>query len=111
MEEKKTIRFIDSHYHTLFTIPDGASIEIQFPDGERRERVCRYIDEYHTQVGMNVFHICEFAEIMERNGNSYSPVEEREKEEQIEKQAEKEREVDTSQERKNRNACMERSRR
>ena len=32
---------------------------------------CKFIDEYHTQIGTNVFHICQFAEIMERNGASY----------------------------------------
>ena len=57
MEEKKRIRFIDSHYHTLFSIADGDSIEIVYPDGKREERVCTYIDEYHTQVGARVFHI------------------------------------------------------
>ena len=31
------------------------------------------IDEYHTQIGYNVFHICQFAEIMECNGASYMP--------------------------------------
>ena len=45
MEEKKRIRFIDSHYHTLFSIADGDSIEIVYPDGKREERVCTYIDE------------------------------------------------------------------
>lgn len=34
MEEKKRIRFIDSHYHTLFSIADGDSIEIVYPDGK-----------------------------------------------------------------------------
>lgn len=38
MEEKKRIRFIDSHYHTLFNIADGDSIEIVYPDGKREER-------------------------------------------------------------------------
>ena len=43
-----------------------------------------YIDEYHTQVGARVFHICEFAEIMEANGKSYCPAEYKEKEERKE---------------------------
>ena len=38
-----------------------------------RDRPCTFIDEYHTQIGYNVFHICQFAEIMERNGASYMP--------------------------------------
>ena len=90
MEEKKRIRFIDSHYHTLFSIADGDSIEIVYPDGKREERVCTYIDEYHTQVGARVFHICEFAEIMEANGKSYCPAECKEKEERKETAAKQE---------------------
>ena len=31
------------------------------------------IDEYHTEVGSNLYHICEFAERMEQNGHSYEP--------------------------------------
>lgn len=84
LTEEERIRFIDSHYHTLFSIADGDSIEIVYPDGKREERVCTYIDEYHTQVGARVFHICEFAEIMEANGKSYCPAECKEKEERKE---------------------------
>lgn len=66
----KDIRFIDSHYKDLFRIPDGGCIQIQYPD-ETVVKPCKFIDEYHTQVGFNVFHICQFAEIMERNGATY----------------------------------------
>ena len=66
----KDIRFIDSHYKDLFRIPDGSSIQIHYPD-ETVVKPCKFIDEYHTQIGTNVFHICQFAEIMERNGASY----------------------------------------
>ena len=37
MEEKKRIRFIDSHYHTLFSIADGDSIEIGYPECKEKE--------------------------------------------------------------------------
>ena len=37
------------------------------------ERVCRYIDERHCEVGNNLFHIGEFAERMERNDATYTP--------------------------------------
>ena len=70
----KTIRFIDSHYNNLFTIPDGGSIELTLSDGEKVTRKCKYIDDYHTKVGYNVYHICEFAERMEQNGTKYAPV-------------------------------------
>ena len=66
----KDIRFIDSHYKDLFRIPDGGCIQIHYPD-ETVVKPCKFIDEYHTQIGNNVFHICQFAEIMERNGASY----------------------------------------
>ena len=66
----KEIRFIDSHYKDLFRIPDGGCIQIHYPD-ETVVKSCTFIDEYHTQIGYNVFHICQFAEIMERNGASY----------------------------------------
>lgn len=66
----KEIRFIDSHYKDLFHIPDGSCVQIHYPD-EMVVKPCTFIDEYHTQIGYNVFHICQFAEIMERNGASY----------------------------------------
>lgn len=68
----KEIRFIDSHYKDLFHIPDGSCVQIHYPD-EMVVKPCTFIDEYHTQIGYNVFHICQFAEIMERNGASYMP--------------------------------------
>lgn len=72
---EKGIRFINSRYDELFRIADGEKIMITDARGEKSERVCRYIDEYHTEVGSNLYHICQFAEIMERNGSEYAPVE------------------------------------
>ncbi len=72
---EKGIRFINSRYDELFRIADGEKIKIKYSDGEEQERVCRYIDEYHTEIGNNLYHICQFAEIMERNGSEYTPVE------------------------------------
>lgn len=68
--EGKDIRFIDSYYKDLFKVPDGGCIQIQYSD-ETVIKPCKFIDEYHTQIGNNVFHICQFAEVMERNGNTY----------------------------------------
>lgn len=72
MEQKK-IRFIDSQYKDLFTVQDDANIIVSTKDGEKLTLPCRYIDEYHTKIGSNVYHICEFAEHMERNGSTYAP--------------------------------------
>ena len=74
---EKGIRFIDPNYKEQFRIPDGDKIRILRGDGERRDCVCRFIDEYHVEVGGgwdNLFHICQFAEIMERNGNKVIPL-------------------------------------
>lgn len=67
------IRFIDPNYKELFRIPDGGKIIITSSWGEKTERPCRFIDEYHTEIGNNIFHICEFAERMEQNGVTYEP--------------------------------------
>jgi hypothetical protein len=67
------IRFIDSRYKELFRIPDGGKIVVTTAWGEKMERSCRYIDETHTEIGNDLYHICEFAERMEKNGASYEP--------------------------------------
>lgn len=72
-EEKKMIRFIDSTYQVLFFLEDGENISLTYSDGTKAVRNCRYYDDYHVQVGGSVYHICEFAEIMERNKTSYAP--------------------------------------
>ncbi len=73
-QASRGIRFIDPHYHEKFRIADGEKIRITYPDGEQMERVCRYIDDYHVEVGDYAFHICEFAERMEQNGSSVVPI-------------------------------------
>ncbi len=69
---QRDIRFIDSRYHELFRIPDGGCIQIHYPD-ETVVKPCKFIDEYHTQIGFGVYHICQFAEVMERVGAHYMP--------------------------------------
>jgi len=78
---EKGIRFVNSKYKTLFTIPDGDKIQITLDNGERHTRICRYIDDYHFQTirgveekYINNFHICEFAELMEQGGNNVIPL-------------------------------------
>lgn len=73
---KQGIRFIDPHYQEKFRIPDGGKIIVTTAWGEKFEQSCRYIDEYHTEVGNSLYHICEFAERMERNGATYEPKQE-----------------------------------
>ena len=72
---RNDIRFIDSGYNELFRLPDGEQITITLSTDEKLDRTCRYIDEAHLEVGRSLYHICEFAERMERNGNTYAPKE------------------------------------
>jgi len=71
--EGKKIRFISSHYEELFRIPDGGYITITRDDGEQLIRRCKFLDECHLYVGSEPLHICQFAEIQERNGSTYEP--------------------------------------
>ena len=73
MDEKEhSIRFINSSYDTLFRIPDGGTVEVNFPDRKFTAK-CEYLDDYHTKVGDTVFHICEFAELLERQNGTVRP--------------------------------------
>ena len=73
-QANKGIRFITPHYEEKFRIIDGDSVRIISHYGEKRDRECRYIDDYHVEVGDYLYHICEFAERMEQNGNTVIPL-------------------------------------
>ncbi len=68
------IRFINSRYDELFRICDGGQIHVEKTEGGSFDATCEYIDDYHTRVNDRVFHICEFAEMMERNKWTYEPI-------------------------------------
>ena len=73
-QARKGIRFIDSSYHDLFRLPDGDKIQIHSPGGKYDVCLpCRYVDEYHAEIGNELLHICQFAELMEKSGNTYEP--------------------------------------
>lgn len=69
---KDDIRFIDSRYQEQFRIPNGGTIEIEYPDRTLAAR-CEYIDDYHAYIGSEVYHMCQFAEVMERAGGVFRP--------------------------------------
>lgn len=73
-EAEKGIRFINSSYKDLFRLKDGDKVRITMKDGFSNDRSCRYIDEYHVEVGDNLYHICEFAERMEMAENTVIPL-------------------------------------
>ena len=69
------VRFIDPMYNELFRVPDGGAVQMTFPDGHQRSEKVEYLDDYHFDMGGlgNVFHICQFAEVMERNHADFYP--------------------------------------
>ena len=71
--DEKVIRFIDSCYNNLFSLPDGGTLVIVRDDGEVVEKPCHYVDDYHFQSQGHTWHICEFAERMEENNAKYFP--------------------------------------
>ena len=67
-----SIRFITPNYDELFRIPNGGRVQVDYPDRSFSAR-CEYIDDYHTRIGGEVYHICQFAEMLERGGGKASP--------------------------------------
>ena len=67
------IRFITSNYKELFRIPDGASIVVTRSNGEEYVSECKYLDDTHFEANGSCWHICQFAEIQERNGAVVKP--------------------------------------
>lgn len=70
----KGINFIHSDYTPMFNLEDGDNIMIKYSDGETKTQECRFIDEYHTQIGNNIYHICQYAELIEKNGTTIIPM-------------------------------------
>ena len=73
-QAQKGIRFITPQYEEIFRIPDGDTVRIVDSNDLYIDECCRYIDDYHLQVGQKLYHICQFAEIMEANGNTVIPI-------------------------------------
>lgn len=69
---KDDIRFINSSYDEQFRLPNGGKIEVEYPDRTFSAK-CEYIDDYHAYIGTEVYHMCQFAEILERGGGVCRP--------------------------------------
>ncbi|MDE7220747.1 MAG: hypothetical protein K2O45_14210 [Oscillospiraceae bacterium] len=69
---KDDIRFINSGYDEQFRIPDGGTVQVEYPNRVSSAK-CKYIDDYHAYIGSEVYHICQFAEILERGGGVCRP--------------------------------------
>ena len=76
-QAEKGIRFIDSNYRELFRIPDGDRIRITYANGKKDDRICRYIDGQHVEIGSGwngLLHICQFAEMLEQISSTVIPL-------------------------------------
>ena len=73
-QAKRGIRFIKPNYEEKFRIADGEKVLITLANGDQTPRTCRYIDDYHFEVGGMPYHICEFAEMVEANGDKIIPL-------------------------------------
>ena len=69
------VRLINSHYNDLYRVPDGGVIQIDFSDGSSFTARVKRRDDHHFDLGGlgDVYHICQFAEAMERNGATAYP--------------------------------------
>ena len=74
---KQQIRFVDSRNKTLFFFDDGGEIEIG-EESPAMSFTCHYIDEHHTRIGDHVYHIAQFAQMMEYYNRSYRPAQKQE---------------------------------
>jgi hypothetical protein len=69
-DKRKDIIFRDSDYKEKFRIKDGESIKFTSGyDGKVSVAKCRWIDECHTKIGSEHYHVDEWAEICARNGH------------------------------------------
>lgn len=74
---ERGIRFITPHYKELFRIADGDAVRAIHLDGSCSDWICRYVDDCHLEVSQQwttLYHICELAERLERNGRTIIPL-------------------------------------
>ena len=68
------IRFIALDGKEKFKIQDGDMVRIITGPGSQLDRMARYVDDYHAEIGGSFYHIREFAEWMERSGSQVIPL-------------------------------------
>lgn len=61
------------HLQNVFL--QDTEIRIDYPD-RSRIATCEYVDDYHVRIDGEIYHLCQFAEIMEHSGGRVSQVSE-----------------------------------
>ena len=70
---ERGIRFITSTFRERFRLTDGDQVRLTIA-GEQKDRVCRYVDDYHVELDGSLFHICELAEKLEYTDGTVIPL-------------------------------------
>ena len=73
-QAEKGIRFITPEGKDKFRVADGDMVRIINSAGANLDRVVRYIDGTHVEIGGSSYHIREFAEWIERSGSKIIPM-------------------------------------
>ena len=69
------VRLINSYYDDLYRVPNHGVIQVDRSDGSSYTARVEHLDDYHFDLGEygNVYHICQFGEMMERTGSTAYP--------------------------------------
>ncbi len=73
-QAEKGIRFITLDGKEKFRVADGDMVRIITSEGGHFDRMARYVDESHAEIGGSFYHIREFAEWMEQSGSQVIPL-------------------------------------
>lgn len=73
VSDERIIRFTDPNGILLFTIPDGACVDLMYGDGERVAGICHYLDQDHAEINGMKWQMTEFDLQMQIRGILFSP--------------------------------------
>lgn len=73
-QAEKGICFTTLDGKEKFRIQDGDMVRIITSEGGHFDRMARYVDESHAEIGGSLYHAREFAEWMERSGSQAIPL-------------------------------------
>ena len=73
-QAEKGIRFITPDGKEKFRVADGDMVRITTSEGASLDRMARYIDDCHAEIGGSFYHIQEFAEWMKESNSKVIPL-------------------------------------
>lgn len=73
-QAEKGIRFITPDGKEKFRVADGDMVRITTSEGASLDRIARYIDDCHAEIGGSFYHIREFAEWMRESNSKVIPL-------------------------------------